>query len=132
MVVRIKRIPYKHNSLEKFGFLRGRQIHYSISLAREFIHSHKKHQKVVVFKFDLSKAFDRVNWLYIILLMLHLGFHHSIASWIMGYISSYSFSLLMYGVASTFFNASQGLQEGCHLSPLLFLIIVESVKRPIK
>jgi hypothetical protein len=60
---------------EQFSFLKGRQIHESIGVAQEGLHSLKtKNAKGTILKIDLSKAFDRINWSYIRLLLTHLGF----------------------------------------------------------
>ena len=73
---RLKVVLSEHISKEQFGFLEGRQIHEAIGVAQEGMHSIKvKHLQGVVIKIDLSKAYDRVNWLYIILLLTHLGFN---------------------------------------------------------
>jgi len=63
---RIKRILSKNISGEQFGFLDGRQIHEGIDVAQEGLHSMKtRNIGGVVVKIDLSKAYDRVHWLYI-------------------------------------------------------------------
>jgi len=81
---RIKRILSKNVSGEQFGFLEGRQIHEAIGVAQEGLHNMKtlKIEGVVV-KIDLSKAYDRVNWLYIRMLMTHLGFGVDFVRWTM-------------------------------------------------
>jgi hypothetical protein len=83
----------------------------------------------VVIKIDLSKAFDRVNWLYIRMLLIHLGFGVAFTNWIMGCLSSVSFSILINGSTSSFFKAERGVRQGCPLSPLLFLLVVECLSR---
>lgn len=42
------------------------------------------------------------------------------------------FSVLVNGTTSPFFHSERGLQQGCPLSPLLFLLIVEGLSRLIK
>jgi len=59
----------------------------------------------VVVKIDLSKAYDRVNWLYIRMLMTHLGFGYEFFIWVMSYLSSVSFVIIINGAASTFFHS---------------------------
>jgi len=72
---RLKVILSKHILGEQFGFLEGRQIHEDIGVAQEGLHTIKtKRIREVVIKLELSKAFDRVNWLYIRMLLIHLGF----------------------------------------------------------
>lgn len=119
-----------HITKEQFGFLEGRQIHEAIGVAQEGMHNIKtKKLKGVVLKIDLSKTYDRVNWLYIHLLLTHLGFHIDFIRWIMSYISSVSFTLLINGAASHFFHSERGLRQGCPLSPLLFLLVAEGLSR---
>lgn len=80
---------------------------------------------------DLTKAFDRANWLYITLLLTHLGFPFAYIKWIMSCITDVSYSVLLNGEAASFFNSERGLRQGCPLSPLLFLLIMEDLSRTI-
>eukprot|EP00253_Pinus_taeda_P013921 PITA_13921 len=133
-VIAIRLVPIlsRNISIEQFGFLDGRQIHEAIGVAQEVIHNVKqKKKKGVVLKIDLSKAYDRINWLYLRLLLTHLGFNYSFISWIMGCISNVSFVVLINGAASPFFKSQRGLRQGCPLSPLLFLLVAEGLSRLI-
>lgn len=59
-----------------------------------------KDLKGATIKIILSKAYDRVNWLYLRMLLTHLGFQYNFIPWIMGYIYSMYFVVLINGVAS--------------------------------
>eukprot|EP00253_Pinus_taeda_P001598 PITA_01598 len=129
---RLVPILSKNISMEQFGFLEGRQIHEAIGVAQEVIHSIKqKNMKGSILKIDLSKAYDRINWLYLRLLLTHLGFNYSFVSWIMGCITNVSFVVLINGAASPFFKSQRGLRQECPLSPLLFLLVAEGLSRLI-
>jgi hypothetical protein len=66
-------------SEEQFGFLEGRQIHEVVGIAKESIHSIKfRNQRLMVMKLDLFKAYDKVCWLYIRLILIHLSFFPSV------------------------------------------------------
>jgi len=121
-----------HISLEQFAFLEDRQIHEAIGTTQEAIHSIRcRKLKGIILKIDLAKYFDRASWLYIKILLIHLGFPHLFTTWIMSFISTASFSVLLNGSTSHFFHAERGLRQGCPLSPLLFLIVMEGLSRLI-
>ena len=92
---------------------------------------HCKSLKAVMIKIDLSKAYDRVSWTYLRVILSKLGFAGNFITWIMSSLSSVSFSLLINGVATTFFKAGRGLKQGFPLAPLLFLVVVEGLGRAI-
>jgi len=85
----------------------------------------------IILKIDLAKAFDRVSWLFIKMILIHLGFPHNFITWIMACITTPSFSILINGSASHFFHSERGLRQGCPLSPLLFLIVMDGLIRLI-
>jgi len=66
------------------------------------------------------------------MLLTHLGFSIGFIKWIMCYITNVSFSVLVNGAASPFFGSKRGLRQGCPLSPLLFLLVMEDLSRLIK
>ena len=88
--------------------------------------------KGAILKIYLSKSYDKVNWLYIHMLLIHLGFGIAFFRWIMSCVTTVSFSVLINGAASPFFHAERGLRQGCPLSPLLFLLVVEGLSLLLK
>ena len=45
----------------------------------------------------------------------------------MGCITSANFAVLINGTPSKFFPASRGIRQGCPLSPLLFILVIEGL-----
>eukprot|EP00253_Pinus_taeda_P008065 PITA_08065 len=132
IAVRLKPILSSCISNEQFGFLDGHQIHEAIGVAQETIHSIRQaRKKGAVLKLDLSKAFYRISWTYLRLLLTHLGFKVEFINWIMGCISNVCFAVLINGAASQFFKSQRGLRQGCPLSPLIFLLAAEGLSRLI-
>lgn len=127
---RIKPILSLHISHEQFAFLHNRQIHEAIGTAQKVLHSVQLRKlNGMILKINLSKAFDRVNWLYLHILLTHLGFPFSFIRWIMSCITDVPYSVLINGSKSPF--VERGLRKGCPLSLLLFLLIMEGLSRII-
>lgn len=69
--IRVKKILLRVVSQEQFGFLEGKQIYEAVGSAQEGLHLIKiKNIVAVVLKLDLSKTCNRVNWLYLRLILL--------------------------------------------------------------
>ena len=99
---------------------------------QEGLHTiHVKGLKSLFLKIDLSKAYDRVSWIYLRVILTKMGFGVSFITWVMSSLTSVYFSVLINGVASSFFRSGRGLRQGCPLAPLVFLVVVEGLSRAL-
>jgi hypothetical protein len=80
---------------------------------------------------NISMDNNRDSWMYLRLILTHLGFFISFINWIMNYVTYMSFSLLINGTTSYFYRPRRGLRKGCPLSPLVFIILVEVLRRAL-
>jgi hypothetical protein len=130
---RIRPFLSKALSDEQLGFLKGRQILDAVGVAHECIHSLKtKKQQAILLKLDLKKAFDCINWNFLHLVLLQCGFGLIITNWILGCISSATLAILINGEATKTFHCERGLRQGCPLSPLLFILVLEGLSILLK
>jgi hypothetical protein len=60
-----------------------------------------------------------------------VGLSLEVTDWIMGCVTSTNFVVLINGKPSCFFKSSRGLGQGFPLSPLLFLLVIEGLKKII-
>jgi hypothetical protein len=132
MAVRLKSLLSNFILAEQFCFLERRQIHEAVGIAQEGLHTIKisKSSDVVV-KIDLSKAYDRVCWLYLRLLLTHICFSDVVVKWIIACVFLVSFAVLINGATFELFKLSRGSRQGCPLSPYLFLLVDEGLSRSL-
>jgi len=83
-------------------------------------------------KLDLKKAYDKVNWIFLRMLLIHIGLKWEVFKWIIGCISSVNYAILINGSPTYFFKGNNGIIQGCPLSPLLFLLVIEALCRKIR
>jgi hypothetical protein len=81
---------------------------------------HSKKVLVLFIKFDISKAFDTLNWSYFLDIMAFLGFELRWRSWIGSLWSTSSSAFLLNGEPGARIRHCHGVWQGDHLSPCLF------------
>jgi hypothetical protein len=125
---RIRPILSRSLSMEKLGFLKGRQILDAIRTAQECLHSIKsKKLQSIILKLDLKKAYDCTDWDFLRLILLQSGFGIPTTNWIMACVTSTNYVILINGEPTNFFNSNRGLRQGCPMSPLLFILMMEGL-----
>lgn len=107
----------------------------NVLIAHELMHSlHTKKLKIkyMAFKLDISKAFDTVEWGFIIAAMKHMGFFETWCKWIHTCMSTVTYSVLVNGEPLKPITPSKGIRQDDPISPYLYIICIEGLSALLK
>ncbi|XP_065629740.1 uncharacterized protein LOC136067578 [Quercus suber] len=116
------------------AFVPNRWINENMVLAHEVVHSFKhtgKKKGFLGIKLDFQKAYNRMEWSFLLEVLRAFGFSSTFVNLIHQYLSSVDFSLLLNGGQCPSFSPSQGLRQGDPISPYLFILGSEILLRLI-
>ncbi|CAN0905660.1 LINE-1 retrotransposable element ORF2 protein [Linum grandiflorum] len=109
------------------AFIQGRLIGDNILLAHEMLRTYSRPNVTprCAIKVDLMKAFDSIEWPFLLDVLAAMRFPPIFVGWIRECLVSAKMSVCLNGTLCGYFSARKGLRQGDPISPYLFVICME-------
>ncbi|KAG7561138.1 Reverse transcriptase zinc-binding domain [Arabidopsis thaliana x Arabidopsis arenosa] len=109
------------------GFIKGRLLCENVLLASELVEGFHLEGAVSrgCLQIDLTKAYDNVNWDFLINILLAMNLPSIFINWIRVCISTPSYSVAFNGELIGFFQGKKGIRQGDPMSSHLFVLIMD-------
>ncbi|KAL2252862.1 UNVERIFIED_CONTAM: hypothetical protein Sindi_0080900 [Sesamum indicum] len=129
LVQRLSNLLDKIISPCQTAFIPGRSIGDNIMLAQELFSGYNQMRLPprCALKVDIRKAYDTVEWDFLLAVLQLFGFPTKFTRWIEECVSTTSFSIGLNGKPHGFFTGARGLRQGDPLSPYLFVLVMEAL-----
>ncbi|XP_026437406.1 uncharacterized protein LOC113335597 [Papaver somniferum] len=116
------------------AYVPGRLISENICLAQDLVKIMKKKRGRnghLALKMDMSKAFDRLEWVFLDGVLKQFGFCDKFRHLIQQYISTTTIEIMIDGSPSSSFSPTRGIRQGDPFSPYLFILAMEAFSRQL-
>lgn len=101
---------------DQTGFVPGRHIFFNFRRLFNIMY-HKQTEESVVIALDAEKAFDHIEWQYMLNTLKHFGFGPGFVKWIEIIYAHPLASIITNGDISEPFPLHRGVRQGCSCSP---------------
>ena len=126
LATRLQNIIHKLVNDNQVGYIKGRNINDHIRFIDDMINYAKVERLPgILVSLDYRKAFDTVSKQAILASLKKLNFGPIFTQYVTTILNGTEATIKNAGWCSKWFETSRGVRQGCNLSPLLFILVVE-------
>lgn len=114
------------------GFIKNRQGFHNVRRVLNLVHAGNDDPDLAILSLDAEKAFDRLEWPYLMEVLARFGFGDSFRRWVEILLIDSSAMVLTNNLISPPFKITRGSRQGSPLSPLLFVMAMEPLAVAIR
>ena len=108
------------------GYIKNRYIGENVRTVADVIDYLKEYNKPgILLQLDFEKDFDSVSWSFLYMTLKQFGFGENFRKWISTIYNNPQWCATNNGYHSEFFQITRGIRQGCPISALLFILVVE-------
>jgi hypothetical protein len=111
---------------DQAGYLNNRFIGQNIRLLED-VSTYTEFYNLpgIIFSIDFEKAFDSINWTFLLKSLESFNFGNTFISYIQTMYKNIEATVINNGTSNNFFKIHKGVRQGCPLSAYLFIIAIE-------
>ena len=112
----------------QIAFIKGRSLHdnfRNVQLTCKALH--RARRSCILLKVDIARAFDSVDWVFLLKVLSHMGFGQRWRDWMSAILATASTRILLNGQPGRRICHARGLRQGDPLSPMLFVLVMEAL-----
>ncbi len=130
---RLQKVIDKIIKRDQSGYIKGRFIGESVRTIIDVLEYSSLHDIAGYILFlDFEKAFDSISWDFMFRILKAYNFGERFIKWIKILYTETSLCVTNNGHCGTFFPVTRGIRQGCPISALLFLLVVEAMAEGIR
>jgi exonuclease III len=111
----------------------GRFSGESVRMLQDIVdHANFSNIGAAILSLDQEKAFDRVDWPFMLKVLERMNFGPTFRSWVALLYTDIFSRVLVNGFSGELFRVTRGVRQGCPLSPLLYILVAETLSRALQ